>query len=98
MVANEIRRGRCNVQTLTLIMLQGARSEATEAAKAVASAIQLDRNLEQIYLQMENGFTDEAGVALAEALTVNKTLRMIRLSAIVRPSHQAQNLATLGAQ
>jgi hypothetical protein len=29
---------------------------------------------------MENGFTDEAGVALAEALTVNKTLRMIPLS------------------
>jgi hypothetical protein len=26
---------------------------------------------------MDDGFTDEAGVALAEALTVNKTLRMI---------------------
>jgi hypothetical protein len=55
------------------------RSEATEAVKAIASAIQLDRNLEHIKLKMENGFTDEAGVALAEALTINNTLRTITL-------------------
>jgi hypothetical protein len=80
-VANEIRRGRCNVQTLTLAMLQVTRSEATEAVKAVARAILLDQHLEHLTLKMENGFTDEAGVALAEALlTVNKTLRKITLS------------------
>jgi hypothetical protein len=35
---------------------------------------------------MENGFTDEAGVALAEALTVNNTLRMIYLYHFTRPN------------
>jgi hypothetical protein len=45
-VADEIRRGRCNVERLTLTILQVTRSEATEAVKAVASAIQIDRNLD----------------------------------------------------
>jgi hypothetical protein len=76
-VANEIRQGRCNVRKLTLAMRKVTRSDATEAVKAVASAIRLDRNLEHLQLQMQNGFTDEAGVALAEALTVNTTLRKI---------------------
>jgi hypothetical protein len=80
-VAEEIRRGRCNVQRLTLAMLQTTRSETTEAFKAVASAIRLDRNLKYLMLQMENGFTDEAGLVLAEALTVNKTLYKIKLTA-----------------
>jgi hypothetical protein len=41
-----------------------------------------------------NDFTDEMGVALAEALTVNKTLRrMLIMVTCLRPSHQA----TLGA-
>jgi hypothetical protein len=79
-VADEIRRGRCNVQTLTLTMMQGIVFEATEAVKAVASTIQMDRNLEHLTLRMKDGFTDEAGVALAEALTVNTTLRNIDLS------------------
>jgi hypothetical protein len=83
-VADEIRRGRCNVvQRLILVMLQVTISDATEAVKAVASAIRLDCNLEHLYLRMENGFSDEAGVALATALTVNKTLCKITLS--VRP-------------
>jgi hypothetical protein len=44
-VTDEIRRGRCNVQALGLVMLHGTstRSEATEAVKGVASAIRLDR-------------------------------------------------------
>jgi hypothetical protein len=78
-VADEIRGGRCNVQTLGLAMFQTTISEATEAVQAVASAIQLDCNLKNLFLEMENGFTNEAGVALAEALTVNKTLRKITL-------------------
>jgi hypothetical protein len=81
-VADEIRQGRCNGQRLHLIMIQGAtpRSETIEALKTLASAIQLDCNLEDLWLQMESCFTDEVGVALAEALTVNKTLRKLTLS------------------
>jgi hypothetical protein len=91
-VANEIRQGRCNVRYLYLAtMLRVAESDATEGVKAVASAIRLDRNLEHLHLHIQNGFTDEAGLALAEALTVNTTLRQVNLSAT---THQA----TLGAQ
>jgi hypothetical protein len=98
-VASEIRRGRCNVQRLILAMLQGARSDATEAVKAVASAMRLDQNLEVLSLQMENGFTDEVGVVLAEALTVNTTLRHFNLSAVpVFDNRNVLNNATLGAQ
>jgi hypothetical protein len=87
-VVDEIRRGRYNIVSLTLyVQFQATRSEATEAVKAVASAITLDQNLEQITLEMQDAFTDEAGVALAEALAVNKNLRTITLSG-----------ATLGAQ
>jgi hypothetical protein len=86
-VVADIRQGRCNVQRLTLAMFQGTRSEATEAVQALASAIQLDGHLEHLALDMENLLTDEAGVALAEALTVNVTLRTITLAE-----------ATLGAQ
>jgi hypothetical protein len=78
-VTDEMRHDRCNVQTLSLAMLKGESSKAIEAVKAVASAIRLDRNLKYLTLQMENGFTDEASVALAEALTVNKTLHKIKL-------------------
>jgi hypothetical protein len=48
--------------------------------KAVASAIQMDYNLESLVLRMVNGITDEACLALAEALTINKALRKITLS------------------
>jgi hypothetical protein len=92
-LADEIRRGRCNVQRLTLCMVQVTRSEATEAVKALASAIRLDRNLKDSTLRMENGFTEEAGVALAEVWTVNKTLRKIILSTNVCKFHQVQNEA-----
>jgi hypothetical protein len=96
-VADEIRQGRCNVQRLTLSMLQGTRSEATEAVKSLASAIEMDRNLTYLYLQMEVGFTDEGGVALAEALKVNKTLREITLSDAGLSSflYQVRNRASL---
>jgi hypothetical protein len=79
-MANEIRCSRFNVRSLTLIMLPASRSEATEAVKAVTSAIRLDRNLEHLKLAVEDGFSNEAGGALAEALTAKKTLRMITLS------------------
>jgi hypothetical protein len=98
-VADEIRQGRCNVRRLTLSRLRGAISKATEAVQALAGAIQMDRNLEHITLRMENGFTNEAGIALAEALTVNKTLRKIKLYTDVRlPLQQVHNQATLGVK
>jgi hypothetical protein len=93
-VADEIRRGRCNVQLLRLDMGPGSKSEDTEAVKAIASAIRCDCNLKYLTLEMENSFTDEAGVALAKALTVNKTLRKITLSA---DTNEEDNKATFGA-
>jgi hypothetical protein len=68
-------------------------------SKAVASANRLDQKLKHLTLQMEAGFTDEAGVALAETLTVNKSLCDIFLS--VLPSHgirRVDNKPTFGAQ
>jgi hypothetical protein len=50
---DEIRRGRCNVERLALTLLRVTRSEATEAVKAVASAIQMDHNLDYLYLQLQ---------------------------------------------
>ena len=69
----------------------------TEAVKAIASAIRLDHNLKSLALHIWNDFTDEAGVALAEALTVNKTLRSIALSTFLHPNHPVRNKATFGA-
>jgi hypothetical protein len=98
-VADEIQRGRSNPKYLALAMVPCASSdEATEAAKVMAGAIRQDRNLERLQLRMENGFTDEAGVALAGALTVNKTLRKVVLANVLRSDHQVQNKATVGVQ
>jgi hypothetical protein len=94
-VADEIRQGRCKIKYLSLSLYPGTISDATEAVKAVASAIRLDQNLKIITLRMENGFTDDAGVALAEALTVNKTLRKITLSATLYQN--VHNEVALGA-
>jgi hypothetical protein len=41
--------------------------------------IRLDQNLEHLTLDAAEGFTEEAGVVLAEALAVNKTLREVIL-------------------
>jgi hypothetical protein len=78
-VVDEIRRGHCLIKNLSLWMVRSSSFEATEAVKAVASAIREDHHLEHLTLKMENGFTDEGGVTLAEALTVNKTLRVFRM-------------------
>jgi hypothetical protein len=67
---------------------------ATETAQAVAGALRLDRNLEYLYLQMEDGFIDEEGVAWAEALTINKALRVLQLDNFTL----GQNQNTLGVQ
>jgi hypothetical protein len=98
MVADEIRLGHCLIKKLNIAMRQSSNSEATEAVKAVASAIRDDRHLEYLVLQMENGFTDEAGVALAEALTINKTLRMLILDDSLFVSDSARTKSSLSAQ
>jgi hypothetical protein len=101
-VADEIGQGRNKIGVLVLSMPEGTSNEATEAveaiASAIASAIPQDRTLKSLELRMENGFTDEAGVALAKALTVNKTLRGFKLTDSVHTSDQTQNKASLGAQ
>jgi hypothetical protein len=97
-VADEIRLGRCLIKNLTLCMLQGASSKATEAFKAVASAIREDRHLESLELGIEDGFTDEAGVALAEALTTNKTLQRLILDDSLFASARVPTKAYLGVK
>jgi hypothetical protein len=61
-VANGIREGRCNIKQLYLELPLISNSKATEAVKALASAIQMDCNLEHLGLETENGFrvTDPA--------------------------------------
>jgi hypothetical protein len=97
---DDIRQGHCNIKHLCLDMLLITRSKDTEAFKAIASAIRLDRSLESLDLdlQMMNGFTNEAGMALVEAFAVNKTLRKITLSLdFLRPSRQVQDTDVLSA-
>jgi hypothetical protein len=98
LVATEaIRQGTCNVQRLGLFLSKGAPFEANEAVQAVASAIQLDHNLKILSLRMVDRFTDEAGVALAEALAVNTTLRKIILFFHRMDASTFPNIAALSA-
>jgi hypothetical protein len=70
--------------------------EAMEAVRPIASAIRWDCNLQQLYLMADDGFTDEAGVALAEALAVNKNLRCLILHTTV--VDDKRNKSKLSAQ
>jgi hypothetical protein len=97
-VADEIRLGRCRIKNLTLCMVQGTSFKATGAVKAVASALREDRHLETLDLGVEDGFTDEVGVALAEALTINKTLDMLLLDDNLFASTRVHTKAYLGVQ
>jgi hypothetical protein len=97
-VADEIRLGHCLIKELTLCMLQGASSKTSEAVEAVASAIREDRHLEFLELGVEDGFTDEAGVALAEALTTNKTLLKLLLNDNLFASASVHTKAYMGTQ
>jgi hypothetical protein len=99
-VADEIRLGRCLIKYRNLDMARSSSSEATEAVKAVGSAIREDCHLESLELNMEDGFTDEAGVALAEAFRINKTFRMLILDDNLFASNAAHinTKASLGAQ
>jgi hypothetical protein len=101
-VADGIRQGQCNIKTLHLALEPQNRSprateveKATEAVKAIASAIRLDHNLEHLTLRIQEDITDEAGVVLAEALTVNTTLR--KLTMYLHSSWQLHDGAMLSA-
>jgi hypothetical protein len=97
-VADEIRQGRCRVRGLVLSMYryQGSSGETdTAAVKAIATAIRRDGNLEGLSLIMIRGFSNEAGVALAEALTVNTHLRVVCLVSLADTGNPAR--AALGA-
>jgi hypothetical protein len=97
-MADEIRLGRCLIKNLSLDMIPSSSSEDTVAVKAVASAIRKDHHLESLELRMENGFTDEAGVTLAEALKINKTLRMLILDDGWWDGDPVHSKPSLGAQ
>jgi hypothetical protein len=57
------------------------------------------RTLGHLTLKMTNDFTNEAGVELAEAFTVNKTLRNITLSIDTEsPSRQVQDTDAMSAR
>jgi hypothetical protein len=100
-VADEIRHGRCNIRNLMLSTVASSSSEATESIVAIANAIKLQRHgsLESLTLQMGNGFTDKATMAVADALTVNQTLRKVSLTDKVRPYFEhVETKDCMGAQ
>jgi hypothetical protein len=98
-VADGIRQGHCTIKNLHLaLLLQKSSSKATEAMKAVASAIREDSCLEYLELEMKKYFTNAAGVALAEALTVNTTLCELTLTLDpVRRRIDLQNVDSMSA-
>jgi hypothetical protein len=98
-VADGIRQGHCTIKNLHLaLLLQKSSSKATEAMKAVASAIREDSCLEYLELEMKKYFTNAAGVALAEALMVNTTLCELTLTLDpVRRRIDLQNVDAMSA-
>jgi hypothetical protein len=98
-LADGIRQGHCTIKNLHLaLLLQKSSSKATEAMKAVASAIREDSCLDFLELEMKKYFTNAAGVALAEALTVNTTLCELTLTLDpVRRRIDLQNVDAMGA-
>jgi hypothetical protein len=98
-VADGIRQGHCTIKNLQLaLLLQKSSSQATEAMKAVASAIRLENQLDSLELEMKKYFTNAAGLALAEALMVNTTLRELTLTLDpVRRRIDLQNVDAMSA-
>jgi hypothetical protein len=97
-VADEIRQGRCCVRGLVLTMYRNRDSSDetdTAAIKAIATAIRRDGNLEGLSLRLGRGLSNEAGVALAEALTVNTHLRVVCLVSLADTGNPDR--AVLGA-
>jgi hypothetical protein len=74
-VAEIIGKESCHIQTLKVSTLRCPGSGAVALARAVGQ----NRHLQSLTLRVGTGFTDALGVALAEALQVNTTLRELVL-------------------
>jgi len=101
-IADEIRNGRIQLEELVLVRtMVSSASETAEAIESITSAIEYDSSLRSLILRSPTGFTDEMGVALAMALTVNTSLNRIQLQDGYKRSDGRQPLhppQSLGAE
>jgi hypothetical protein len=77
-VANELQQNTACLKELVLSS-HFTKSDTNKAIGALATAIQQDEHLVRLRLEMCNGYTDDAGVALAEAMRLNTVLRHVDL-------------------
>jgi len=103
-IADEIRNGRFRPETMALIRTTASSAlETDDAIQAIIGALECDSSLRNLGICSITGFTDEMGVALAKALTVNTTLEKIYLKnkypTLNHPLHQqSQPPKVLGAK
>jgi hypothetical protein len=77
-VAEIIGQESCMIQTLKLSTLR-CPGGGSAGAVSLARAVGLNRHIQSLTLRVGTGFTDVLGVALAQALQVNTTLRELIL-------------------
>jgi hypothetical protein len=102
-IADEIRNGYFRPKTLVLVRTTAYSAlETAEAIQVMLGAIQCNGSLRKLNLHSTTGFSDEMGVALAKALTVNTTMVWIDLQNTFTTSNPAflpsQPPKTLGAE
>lgn len=77
-VANCLQQHTASLKELVLSS-HFTKSDTNTAIQELAEAIQQDQHLLRLRLEMCNGYTDKAGVALAKAIQINTTLRHVDL-------------------
>jgi hypothetical protein len=77
-VVDEIRNHNTGLQELVLSSHLSS-TDTDTAIVGLAQAVKHDQHLQRLRLEMCNGYTDKAGVALAEAVQINTTLRLVDL-------------------
>ena len=102
-IADEIRNGFFRPETLVLVRTTASSAfETAEAIQVILGAIECNSSLRKLSLYSTTGFSDEMGVALAKALTVNTTMVWIDLQNTYTTSnsayHPSQPPNTLGAE
>ena len=102
-IADEIRNGFFRPETLVLVRTTACSAlETAEAFQVMIGAIQFNGSLRKLNLYSTTGFSDEMGVALAKALTVNTTLVQLDLQNTFTTSnstyHPSQPLKAFGAE
>jgi hypothetical protein len=102
-IADEIRNGFFRPETLVLVRTTASSAfETTEAIQVMIGAIECNSSLRKLSLYSTTGFSDEMGVTLAKALTVNTTMAQICLRNTCKASnsayHSSQPPNTLGAE